>query len=153
MIFDRSYLIYNVLVPLKPLGDVIFRFKDTAHYVYGGIPRLCAHVEEYKEGLRLPDELFHKIDIPYHDERVLSKKVAAHVWVKQVMAFDPDRFLFIRDDGHSNETSYLVDYALRNHKLCIQFNNRGEYKTLGEGNVYSSHEWNDLGTFKGRGYK
>ena len=74
MIFDRSYLVYDVRKPMNDISDVMWRFKDKAHFVYGGIPRLCYHVEEYKRNLGLKDEMFHKIEIPYCDNKFYYNK-------------------------------------------------------------------------------
>lgn len=152
MIFDRSYLVWNVEVGRNIIGDIICRYKDTAEYIYGGIPRFCYHVEEFKEAYKLPNDIFHKICIPYSQDKFLTKAVISD-WVLTTLKYTPDEIHILRDNGHTNETSNLVEYAVRNHIKVIEYDNRGNMHVIGYGHAYSVREWNELNKFVGRKYR
>lgn len=151
MIFDRSWLVYDIQVGQNIVGNILFRYKDKAEYVYGGIPRLCYHVEEFKRGLKLPDEIFHKLCIPYKDGKFITKAVMSD-WVLETLNYKPDQLHILRDNGHTNETSTLVQYAIRNRIPVIEYDNRGHVHTLGYGTSYSTKEWLELNKYIGRKY-
>lgn len=148
MIFDRSYLVYDVRKPMNDISDVMWRFKDKAHFVYGGIPRLCYHVEEYKRNLGLNDEMFHKIEIPYCDNKFYyNKDNVAQGWVQEVMSYNPDHILILRDNGHTNETDALVQYAIAHKVHVVEVDNHNHRRDLVDHNGYITKGYYDQTLF------
>ena len=133
MIFDRSYLVYDVR---KPMNDI------------SGIPRLCYHVEEYKRNLGLKDEMFHKIEIPYCDNKFYyNKDNVAQGWVQEVMSYNPDHILILRDNGHTNETDALVQYAIAHKVHVVEVDNHNHRRDLVDHNGYITKGYYDQTLF------
>lgn len=152
LIFDRSYLVYDVGIGMKIIYNILYRNKNNAHYVFGGIPRFVEHTKEYAKALKIEPSLLHELCIPYYDDHYLAKTVIAD-WLQKVLDFMPDEIYILRDDGHTNETTTLIEYCLRNKIPVTEYNNRGDEHVLGYGGVYNTNQWFKLNQNIGRKYK
>lgn len=141
LIFDRSYMIYDIQIPIGILSTEIFRYKKKAHYVYGGIPRLCYHVEEYARNLNIPQSQLHKLCIPDSDERLLTA-TQMKPWYMEATQYPIKRLVVFRDNERSGETSWLVNWAIQNHIQTLEYDNRGGCRQLTEGSVYDPNPVN-----------
>lgn len=121
LIFDKSYIIYDVLVPM----DIIFTIMShntKSNFVYGGIPRLCMHVEEDAASLEIPNDQLHRV-YPPCDDRVFTRAIVD--WAKEVMKYKPDKIFLFRDNSHYTETSGLCLVAQRMGVPVTEFDERG----------------------------
>lgn len=141
MIFDRSFMIYDITIPMGIIFTEMDRYKSNAEYVYGGIPRLCYHVEEYARNLNIPHQQLHKLCIPDSDYHLLTASQMQE-WYKDALKYPLTRITVFRDDRRSAETNLLVQWAIRNHIQVLEYDNRGNCTQLTEGSVYEPNTVN-----------
>lgn len=134
IVFDASFLIYDVMIPMQKIYDILDGNKDNV-FVYGGIERLCWHVEKYAEDLGIPKENLIRMDIPSCVEghkKVITKDYAME-WFNTFLSYGPDMLIVFRDNTHQTDTSRLISNAVVNTIYTIEYNNRGEFRNLGVG--------------------
>ena len=62
IVFDQTYLVYDIGIPMGNIYTILY-YNKKAKFVYGGLPRLVNHVEQYAESLKIPKENLIKLDI------------------------------------------------------------------------------------------
>lgn len=141
LIFDRSYMIYDIQIPMGIISTEVFRYGKNAEYVYGGIPRLCYHLEEYARNMNIPKEQLHKLCIPDSDARLLTDDQMKG-WFMQTAQYPISRLVIFRDNDRSGETSILIQWAMTNHIQTLEYDNRGGCRQLTEGSIYEPNTVN-----------
>lgn len=126
LIFDKSYIIYDLQVPLGIIFTIMNHNKD-AFFIYGGIPRLCRLVEENIPHLKLNPNNYVKIELP-SDPRII-KSINAR-WFNSVLEYHPDKIFLFRDNSHSTETSMLVNNAAKEGIPVLEFDERGQTRQM-----------------------
>lgn len=121
MIFDKSFIIYDVQVPVNIIFTLMNHNKD-AYFVYGGLPRLCMHVEENIRHLHLNPNNFIKIQLPI-DNKII-KAINAN-WFAEVLEYHPDQIVVFRDNSHSTESSLLITQASKQMIPVVEIDDRG----------------------------
>lgn len=129
LIFDKSYIIYDVLVPMDIIFTIMSHNRES-NFVYGGIPRLCMHVEEDAVSLEIPNSQLHRVYLPC-DERVLTR--ASIEWSNEVMKYKPDKIFLFRDNSHSTETMGLCLEAQKIGIPVMEFDERGHARDITTG--------------------
>lgn len=124
MIYDRSFNIRDVRIAINIIGNIIYPHMNKAYYIYGGIPRFEFHTEQFCRDLKLDKSLFKKLEIPYTDDKYLTS-TALKNWPITLLEYNPDEIHILRDDGHTNDTSTLVEYAIRKNIKVMVYNNQG----------------------------
>lgn len=141
LIFDRSYMIYDITIPMGILSSEIFRYGKNAEYVYGGIPRLCYHTEEYARNMKIPNNQLHKLNIPDSDCLLLTDDQMKG-WFMQAIQYPISRLVVFRDNERSGETSRLINWAIQNHIQTLEYDNRGGCNQLSKGSIYEPNTVN-----------
>lgn len=141
LIFDRSFMIYDIQIPMGIIANEMFRYKKNANYVYGGIPRLCYHVEEYGRSLHISPEKLHKICIPDADQKLLSAE-QMNKWFMEFTNYPINRIIVLRDNQHTGETERLLTWAITNKIQTLEFDNRGNCLQPVQGAIYEDNYYN-----------
>lgn len=155
LIFDRSYMIYDIMVPMQVLSSEMFPIKDRAEFVYGGIPRLCYHVEEYGRNLHIPKERLHKLHIPDSDAHFIPAREMQQ-WFMEATKYPISKLVVFRDNNQTAETNALIQWALLNKIQTLCYDNRGECTQPVTGALYQSDTYNEdvfKRSYFGRKYK
>ena len=156
LIFDRSYMIYDLTIPMNIIYDALFYNKNNNNiFVFGGIPRLCYHVTHYAEALKISKERLIHIEIPDSTSRLITAE-NMQSWFMQVLKYMPDILIVLRDNTGTQETNRLVDWAIRNHITVSEYDNRGGCNNLSL-NSLTDPKVNNLNvidpSLKGRKYR
>lgn len=156
LVFDRSFMIYNVEVPMNIIYDELFYNKDNSTiFVFGGIPRLCYHVTHYAESLKISKERLIHISIPDSVARFLTSE-SMQKWFMEIVNYMPDKIVVLRDNSGTQETNRLVDWAVQNHITVTEYDNRGGCNNLSLNAITDSKVFNSQVTdplLKGRKYR
>lgn len=124
LIFDNSYLIYDVTVPIGAIYTIMNKNRD-ALFLYGGMKRLCMHVEETANALRIDDSQLIYLTIPMTLQTKFITQELASKWYSEMLSYKPDRIYVFRDNGHTNETSLLCNAANTNNIPIVQIDSYG----------------------------
>lgn len=125
VVFDQSYLVYNVGIPMGNIYTILY-YNKKAKFVYGGLPRLVDHLEQYAEALKIPKSNLVKLDIPLnYDTKYVMAKSKESQWFLKLLEYKPDKIFVFRDNQHSNGTTTLCQYAQRLLIPVVEYNNRG----------------------------
>ena len=149
IIFDPSYLIYNISTPMAKIFEILTTNKD-AHFIYGGIKRLVDHVDEYARNLKIPKERLHLLCLPVCSPNTgFVNSELASKWLLELLAYNPDRLYVFRDNSHMGLTTALVRSCIDRNIPIMEINNRNEYKCIDQ---YSLGESKGYRTRPGRVY-
>lgn len=132
LIFDSSYLIYDVTVPIGIIHTIMNKNRD-AIFIYGGMKRLCMHVEETAEHLRIDDSQLIYLCIPMTMQTKFITQELASEWYTKMLSYEPDRIYVFRDNGHTNETSVLCTAANMRKIPIVQIDSYGHQEQIGNG--------------------
>ena len=86
LIFDASFLIWDVLIPMGIIYTILNRNRN-AKFVYGGLPRLCMHVEDYAQSLNIPKDRLIKLEMDTCVKRHLLTQTKEAEWFSQLLAY------------------------------------------------------------------
>lgn len=129
LIFDASFLIWDVLIPMGIIYTILNRNRN-AKFVYGGLPRLCMHVEDYAQSLNIPKDRLIKLEMDTCVKRHLLTQTKEAEWFSQLLAYHPGRIYCFRDNTHSNATGVMVMYAVRQNIPVIEIDNHGNKRQI-----------------------
>lgn len=130
IIFDPSYLIYRIDIPMGKIYDILVKNKD-AHFIYGGIKRLVDHVEEYARNLKIPRERMHPYCMPLCNPNTgFVNSEQASKWLLDLLSYNPDILYVFRDNSHMGLTTALVRSCIDKDITVMEINNRNEYKCI-----------------------
>lgn len=125
VVFDQSYLVYDIGIPMGNIYTILY-YNKKAKFVYGGLPRLVDHLEQYAESLKIPKENLVKIEIPCScNGKYIMTQSKESQWFLQLLNYKPDKIFVFRDNQHSNGTTTLCQYAQRLLIPVVEYNNRG----------------------------
>lgn len=125
IVFDQTYLVYDIGIPMGNIYTILY-YNKKAKFVYGGLPRLVNHVEQYAESLKIPKENLIKLDIPCDcSKKYIMTQSKEAQWFLQLLNYKPDKIFVFRDNQHSNGTTTLCQYAQRLLIPVVEYNNRG----------------------------
>ena len=129
IVFDQSFIIYNVLIPIGIIKTIMEKNKDS-YFVYGGLPRLTDQVEQFGLSLKIPKDRLIKIEIPQCiHKKILVKELSAK-WLLSMLSYKPDKLFIFRDSSHINETVPLITNCMKLKIPVIEYNNRGEFREV-----------------------
>ena len=129
IIFDASFLIYDVTVPMSIIYTILNRNTE-ANIVYCGLPRLCMHVEDYAQALRIPKEQLIRIEMCTCTRDNKKKKKKEAEWFAQILTYNPDRIYCFRDNTHSNATGILCSKAIQKNIPIIEVDHHGNRRAV-----------------------
>lgn len=130
IVFDQSYLIYDVGIPMGNIYSILY-YNKKAKFIYGGIPRLVDHVEQYAQSLKIPKENLVKLDISAQgDSKFIISKANESKWFLELLQYKPDKIFVFRDNSHSNGTTMLCQYAQRMLIPVVEYNNKGNCRQI-----------------------
>lgn len=132
LIFDRSYLIWDVMLPMGIIFSILNRNGNDCYYVYGGIPRLEYHLEEYARNLKINKDNLIKICLPYATKQMFYSTAMIGNWVDKITEYPFDELYLFRDNSHTNESSTLVAWAKAHDIPICEYDNRGNQRILGK---------------------
>lgn len=125
VVFDQSYLVYDIGIPMGNIYTILY-YNKKAKFVYGGLPRLVDHLEQYAEALKIPKSNLVKLDVPLnYDTKYVMAKSKESQWFLKLLEHKPDKIFVFRDNQHSNGTTTLCQYAQRLLIPVVEYNNRG----------------------------
>ena len=124
IIFDPSYVIHRIDIPMAFIYELVTKNKD-GYIVYGGIDRLCWHVEEYARVCKIPKERMKCICIPYRCSKGFTSLEVTSKWLTQILSFNPDIVYVFRDNNTIGMTTTLVRSCIDKNINVIEYNNKG----------------------------
>jgi len=124
IIFDPSYVIHRIDIPMAYIYDLILKNKD-GYIIYGGIDRLCSHVEEYGKIFKIPKERLICLCIPYRCSKGFTSLEVTSKWLNQLLSFNPDRLYIFRDNNTIGMTTGLVRSCIDKNIHITEYNNKG----------------------------
>ena len=127
IIFDPSYLIHRIDIPMGYILDIILKNKD-GYIVYGGIDKLCSHVEEYK----IPKERLIYVCIPYQCSKGFISLELTSKWLTQILSMNPDKVYVFRDNNSIGLTTNLIRSCIDKNIKVMEYNNKGLTRCLNQ---------------------
>lgn len=74
----------------------ILNRNRNAKFVYGGLPRLCMHVEDYAQSLNIPKDRLIKLEMDTCVKKHLLTQTKEAEWFSQLLAYHPGRIYCFR---------------------------------------------------------
>ncbi len=124
IIFDPSYVIHRIDIPMGFILDIILQNKN-GYIIYGGIDRLCYHVEEYGKIYKIPKEQMICICIPYRCSKGFTSLELTSQWLTKILSFNPDKVYVFRDNNTIGMTTNLIRSCIDRNINVIEYNNKG----------------------------
>ena len=131
IIFDPSYIIHRIDIPMGFILDIILQNKD-GYIVYGGIDRLCSHVEEYGKIYKIPKERMICVCIPYQCSKGYISLEVTSQWLTQILSMNPDKVYVFRDNTASGMTTELIRSCIDKNINVMEYNNKGLTRCLNQ---------------------
>ena len=129
IVFDPSYVVHRIDIPMGWIYDIITKNKS-GYIVYGGIDRLCSHVEEYAKVHKIPKERLIRLCIPFRCSREFVSMEVTSKWLVEMLSLNPDVIYVFRDNNVYGMTSALVRSCIDRNIKVIEYNNKGLNRTI-----------------------
>lgn len=134
VIFDPSYVIHRIDIPMGWIYDIVSNNKD-GYIIYGGIDRLCYHVEEYAKIHKIPKERMIRVCIPFNCSREFVSMEITSKWLVELLSLNPDKVYVFRDNNVIGMTSTLIRSCMSRNINVIEYNNKGLKRTITQNTI------------------
>ena len=124
ILFDPSYIIHRIDIPMAYIYELITRHKND-YIIYGGIDRLCSHVEEYAKVYKIPKERLINICVPYRCSRGFISMDVTSKWLEQILEYNPDLVYVFRDNNTIGMTTSIIKSCIDKNIKVKEYNNKG----------------------------